>query len=240
MILGLAVSTALAATAGYIVSAIGDSHRTGDARDDARRHPAELISFADVKPGDVVVDLVPGSGYFTRVFSRIVGPKGHVYAIWPREYARIDGGEVSDMAALAADPYYSNVTVLMEPASKLTLPVKADLVWTSQNYHDFPDKFMGSVDMVQFDKSVLEMLKPSGRFVVIDHVATPGSGLRDTERMHRIDPLLVKAQAASAGFTLEGESTVLRNPADTHAVLVFDPSIRGHTDQFAFRFRAPN
>jgi predicted methyltransferase len=230
---------ASAAVPSYVAAALVDPHRASDARADARRQAAEVVAFSEVKPGDVVIDLVPGVGYFTRIFSRIVGPKGHVYAIWPREYARIDGDEVSALAAVAADPAYANVTIVMEPAAALTAPAKADLVWTSQNYHDFPDRFMGSVDMKQLDRQVLGMLKPGGRFVVIDHAAESGSGLRDTERTHRIDPLLVKDQVTSAGFRLDGESGVLHNPADSHAKLVFDPSIRGHTDQFVFRFRAP-
>ena len=86
------------------------------------------MEFASVKPGDIVVDLVPGSGYFTRIFSRIVGPKGHVYAVWPIEYARIDGDEVEVVKEMADDPAYSNVTVLVEPAASFSIsPVRCEL-----------------------------------------------------------------------------------------------------------------
>ena len=230
---------AAAAPPSFVVEAIDAPARRPDAESDGRRHPAELLEFAQVKPGDTVVDLVPGSGYFTRLFSRVVGPAGHVYAIWPDEYARIDSGEVMLVDDLRHDPHYANVTVLHQPAGQFALPVKADLVWTSQNIHDYPDKFMGRVDLEQLDRAILQSLKPGGLFVVIDHVAEPGSGLRDTERTHRIDPDFVKARAIAAGFRLDGESNVLRNPADTHDSVVFDPAIRGHTDQFAFRFKAP-
>jgi predicted methyltransferase len=231
---------ALATPARYVVEAVADSHRGRDAEADGRRHPAELAEFALVKPGETVVDLVPGSGYFTRIFSRIVGPKGHVYAVWPIEYARIDGDEVEAVQELARDPNYSNVTVLVEPAAKFSIPVKADVVWTSQNYHDYLCRFMGPVDPKLLAQSILRTLKPSGVFVVIDHAAQDGSGMRDTEAMHRADPQLVKTQTIAAGFKFDGESKVLRNPADPHDVLVFNPTIRGHTDQFAFRFRAPD
>lgn len=224
----------------YIKTAIEAPDRHDDAADDRRRHPAELLEFAQVKPGDIVIDLVPGAGYFTRLFSRIVGPTGHVYALWPDEYARIDGGEVLLLESLAHDPHYPNITVLHQPAAQLAFPVKADLVWTSQNIHDYPDRFMGRVDLKALSQSILQGLKPGGRFVVIDHVAQPGSGLLDAERFHRIDPQFVKDQALAAGFSWDGESDVLRNPADGHSTVVFDPSIRGHTDQFAYRFRAPN
>lgn len=231
---------ALAAPTTYVREALADPRRGQDAEADERRHPAELAEFAMVKPGDTVVDLVPGAGYFTRIFSRIVGPKGHVYAVWPAEYARIDGDEVDAVQELARDPHYSNVTVLVEPAAKFSVPVKADVVWTSQNYHDYLCKFMGPVEPKLLARSILQALKPRGIFVIIDHAAQEGSGQRDTEAMHRVDPQFVKTNTTAAGFKFDGKSDVLRNPADPHEVLVFDPIIRGHTDQFALRFRAPD
>jgi predicted methyltransferase len=224
----------------YLVEAVADSYRGQDAAADERRHPIELAEFALVKPGDTVADIVPGAGYFTRIFSRIVGPKGHVYAVWPIEYARIDGDEVEAVRELAKDPHYSNVTVLIEPAAEFHVPVKADVVWTSQNYHDYLCRFMGPVDPKLLARSVLQALKPRGVFVIIDHAAQEGSGMRDTEAMHRVDPQFVRTNTIAAGFKLDGESNILRNSTDPHDVLVFNPAIRGHTDQFAFRFRVPD
>jgi predicted methyltransferase len=89
--------------------------------------------------GETVVDLIPGTGYFTRIFSQIVGPRGHVYAIWPSEYDKENPEQGVMLQALAKDPHYSNVTLLIQPAAHLSLPVQADVVWTSQNYHDYPD-----------------------------------------------------------------------------------------------------
>ena len=160
-----------------------------------------------------MVDLIPGGGYFTRIFSLIVGPKGHVYAVWPSEYAKEDSDEVPLVQALAADPRFANVTMLMQPAAAFSIPEKADVVWTSRNYHDYPDKFMGPTDPKVLDAAVFAALKPGGVFVVIDHVAEAGSGLRDTDTLHRIDPDVVKGQAAAAGFKLDGNSDVLHNPA---------------------------
>lgn len=228
-----------AAAPAFVADAIADPARRRDVQLDILRHPAELLDFSRVKPGDIVVDLVPGGGYFTRILSRIVGPNGHVYAIWPDEYARIDANEVLQVEDIKRDPHYTNVTVLHQPAAQFTLPVKADLIWTSQNIHDYPDKFMGKVDIQQLDRSILRSLKPGGLFMVIDHAAETGSGLRDTERTHRIDPDYVKTQALAAGFRFDGESDVLRNPADSHDEVVFSPTIRGHTDQFVLRFKAP-
>ena len=237
---GLATAAVLAdESPSYVTAALGDPARGKDAEADARRHPAELVTFAQVMPGETVVDLIPGSGYFTRIFSQIVGPGGHVYAVMPSEYAKEDADEVALLQALVKDPQYSNVTLLMQPAAHFSIPTKADVVWTSQNYHDYPDKFMGPTDPNLLDDAVLKALKPGGVFVVVDHVARPGSGMQDTDTLHRIDPQIVKEQVVASGFKFDGESAILRNPADDHKLKVFDPAIRGRTDQFTFRFRKP-
>jgi predicted methyltransferase len=238
-LLAVPAASTVDAIPSYVTAAIADPARGADTQADARRHPAELAAFAQIKPGDVVVDLIPGSGYFTRIFSTIVGPKGHVYAIWPSEYAKVDGDEVPLTQALVKDPQYSNVTLITQPGAQFSAPVKVDVVWTSQNYHDYSDKFMGPIDLKLLNDAVFKALKPGGVFIVVDHVAEAGSGHRDTDTLHRIDEQSVKSEVSAAGFVLEAESDVLRNPADNHTLKVFDPSIRGHTDQFALRFRKP-
>ncbi|KLD65233.1 class I SAM-dependent methyltransferase [Dyella japonica] len=235
----LATPPAPAEVPSYVTAAVNDPARKDDTVNDERRKIADLMAFAEVKPGQSVVDLIPGSGYFTRVFSGIVGPQGKVFAVWPNEYGKEAQSDVQASKALVANPHYANVGVLMVPANQFKTPGKVDLVFTSQNYHDYPDKFMGSVDPVTFDKQVFDSLKPGGLFVVIDHVAESGSGMRDTDTLHRIDPAIVKKQVESVGFVFDGESDVLRNPKDPHNIKVFDKAIRGHTDQFVYRFRKP-
>jgi len=218
---------------------VDDPARAADKSNDARRKVALVMTFAEVKPGQKVLELIPGSGYFTRVFSAVVGPQGHVYTVWPNEYAKEDAEDVAASQKLAADPHYANVSVLTQPANQLSAPEPVDLVFTSQNYHDYPDKFMGKVDPAVLNKQVFDALKPGGLWVVIDHVAPAGSGMADTDTLHRIDPAIVKKQAEAAGFVFDGESNALRNPNDPHTIKVFDKSIRGHTDQFIYRFRKP-
>jgi predicted methyltransferase len=223
----------------YITTAVNDPARATDAPTDARRHVAELAAFARIKPGDSVVDLIPGSGYFTRVFAKIVGANGHVYDIWPDKYAQEAGDDVKASQALAQQPGYKNVSAMVQPATAFATPAPVDVVFTSQNLHDYPDKFMGNIPITAFCKQVYAALKPGGVFLVIDHVADAGSGLRDTDTLHRIDPAAARAAAEAAGFKFDGESDVLRNPADDHKKVVFDKSIRGHTDQFTYRFLKP-
>jgi predicted methyltransferase len=223
----------------YLAAALADPARGDMKAVDAKRHTAELMAFSGVKPGDKVVDLIPGSALFTRVFAKAAGPKGHVYMVWPNEYAREAMSDVAASDALAADKAYGNISVLKQPAAAFSTPEKVDVVFTAQNYHDYPDKFMGKVDPVSFDRQVYAALKPGGVFLVVDHAAEAGSGMRDTDTLHRIDPAIVKKQLASVGFAFEGESKVLANPADDHKKMVFDKTIRGQTDQFVYRFRKP-
>ena len=112
-------------------------------------------------------------------------------------------------------------------------------MFTVQNYHDYPDKFMGKIDPMVFNRAVFKALKPGGTFLIVDHVAEAGSGMRDVDTLHRIDPAIVKQQVLAAGFVFEAEGNVLRNAADTHKIMVFDKTIRGHADQFIYRFRKP-
>lgn len=223
----------------YIAAAIADKNRPPeDAARDANRKPAAMLAFAGIKPGMVVVDLIPGKGYFTRIFSAAVGPKGHVYAFIPTEFDAVFKKRNVPIPT-GSDPNYPNVTFIHASIAKFPIPQYADVVWTSQNYHDLHDTFTGPVDLAVANKAVFAALKPGGVFIVLDHAAQKGSGLRDTDTLHRIDPASVKSEVTAAGFKFAGESNVLRNPQDPHDKLVFDPSIRGKTDQFIYKFRKP-
>jgi predicted methyltransferase len=206
---------------------------------DTARKPGELLAFAGLKPGDKVLELVPGGGYFTRIFSNAVGAQGHVYALVTAEEMKAKATAADAVKAIAADAAFPHVTVLVEPISNFTVPEAVDLVWTSQNYHDFHDKSFGPADMASFNKSVFAALKPGGIFMVVDHAAAAGAGTKDTETLHRIEPAAARAEIEAAGFVLAAQSDMLRNPDDDHSKRVFDPAIRGQTDKFVFKFRKP-
>jgi predicted methyltransferase len=226
-----APATATAATLpAALAAAVADPGRADDAQVDARRHGGEILAFADVKPGDKVLELLPGGGYFTRLLSKTVGADGKVYAEIPTEIENADRFK-------AVTDKYPNVALLRDPAAAPVTPESVDVAFTSQNYHDYPTPYLGNTDVADVDRHIFSALKPGGLYIVIDHVAEAGSGTRDTDTLHRIDPAFVRKQVEAAGFEFVGESDVLRNPADDHTLKVFDKAIRGHTDQFVYKFR---
>jgi predicted methyltransferase len=183
---------------------------------------------------------MPGNAYFTRILSDVVGPQGRVYAFIPEEQiANCAPREIAGTQVIARDPSYSNVTVLTGSLANFHVPEQLDLIWTAQNYHDLHDSFLGPANVAALNAAFFDALKPGGLLLVIDHVAESGSGLRDAETLHRIDPERMKSEIEAAGFTFESQSDALRNPGDDRRRSVFDPLVRGRTDQVVFRFRRP-
>ncbi len=231
--MGFALIGMLVATAAVAQT---PSRPAEDVARDALRKPAEMVTFAHIRAGAKVADMIPGTGYFTRVFAGAVGSTGTVYALVPATLIARYPKALTTMQTLAAEPGYGNVKVLAWSGAQFP-PERLDVVWTAQNYHDLHNGAPGTVEGV--NKAVFAQLKPGGIYVVLDHAAMAGSGARDTSTLHRIDPAVVKAEVTAAGFVFDGEDKTLANPADPHTANVFDPSIRGHTDQFIYRFRKP-
>jgi predicted methyltransferase len=236
-----AICAGAASVPDNIAAAVADGNRPDtDKTRDANRKPAEVLAFTGVKSGAQIAELLPGGGYFTRILSKAVGSSGHVYALVPAPLPDAPA-DVPDFAArakaIAADPNYANVSVVVEPFSQLKVPVPVDLVWTSQNYHDLHN-FPG-LDVGIFNKLVFDDLKPGGIYLILDHRAEAGAGERDTKTLHRIDPETVKKEVLAAGFLFAGSSDLLRQPGDNHSKKVFDPVVRGKTDQFILKFRKP-
>jgi predicted methyltransferase len=238
--LGTAVAGPVAAQSSPDVvyaAALADQVRTeADRSRDAARHTAETLAFAGVAPGQSVGDMVIGGGYFTRVFSAAVGPAGHVTGWQPAEFvafAAVYGQALVDIAALP------NVTAIDSPLAAPAWPGDLDLIFTAQNYHDLHLTQVPADSAARANAAAFAALKPGGLYVIVDHFAAAGSGLTAPNRLHRIDPAVVRAEVEAAGFVLDGEDTALVNPDDPLTANVFDPSIRGHTSQFMLRFRKP-
>jgi predicted methyltransferase len=221
-----------------IAAALADPARpTDDTARDAARHPTETIAFARVKPGDRVVDFIMGGGYFTRILAKTVGPKGQVYGYMPDEFIKFKPAYGTDQKAVAAA--YTNIVAINGSLGAPTLPDKVDVAITVQNYHDMHLGLFPADTAAKANAALFKALKHGGTLLVVDHAAVDGSDLTVPTKLHRIDPKIVKAELATAGFRYDGELAILRNPADPHTASVFDAAIRGHTDQFIYRFVKP-
>jgi predicted methyltransferase len=228
---GLAALACVASAAPRIdfASILADPIRPAeDKARDADRKPAEVLTFARVRPGDKVAELAPGGGYFTRILSGVVGPKGRIYAI--------TGRPSPGLQALAqARP---NVVITAGAPGTIPVPEPIDVVWTTLNYHDFKNQKIGDSDAaIALDKAAFNALKRGGTYFIVDHEAGKGKGASVTSTLHRIDSDLVRREVEQAGFQFDGRSDMLRHPADDHTQRVNETGIRGKTDQFVFRFR---
>jgi predicted methyltransferase len=223
----------------HIKAALADKGRpAADVSRDAARKPAELLAFAGVKPGDHVVDLIMGGGYFTHILSAAVGPSGKVYAYQPAEFIKFQasyGKSLKDVAAA-----HGNITPLDGGLVGLDLPDGLDLVLTVQNYHDLHLGLFPADTAAKANAEIFRSLKPGGAYVIVDHVGPTGYGPKQPmDGTHRIDPAILRKEVEAAGFRFAGESNLYRNPADPKTANVFDASIRGKTDQVAYRFVKP-
>ncbi len=222
-----------------IVAAVADPARPeADRTRDAARKPAELLAFAGIKPGDKVADFIMGGGYLTRILAKAVGPTGKVYAYQPEEFIKFRAAYATDQDAAVEG--YANVVPSRESLGAIAFPEKLDAIVTVQNWHDLhlkqatPD-FGGKVAAMLF-----AALKPGGTLLVVDHIGVAGDApFVVADSLHRGDATATKAEIETAGFRLEAESQMYANPADPHTAVVFDPAIRGKTDQFVYKFRKP-
>ena len=242
LVTGLGLAATSSAVPAFLAAAIADPSRPAeDVARDADRKPAETLLFAGVAPGEQIAELLPGGGYFTRIMSKAVGANGHIYALVPAPRADA-ASNAPDFAArvkaLAADPAYANVSVVVEPFGELKTPVPVDLVWTSQNYHDLHN--LPGLDLGGF--------QPDGVRGAQTRRHLPDPRSRDRARVpararHRLyigsTRETVKREVLAAGFVYDGQSNLLRNPQDPHTAKVFDPAIRGRTDQFILKFKKP-
>ena len=215
-----------------VTAAVNDPQRPQADKDrDAARRPAAMMAASGLKAGDKVIELAPGSGYVTRLMSRIVGPMGKVYAAnLPTFNEKMKAGPIQ----ITGNPSYSNVAIIEMPYGELKAPEPVDVVWTSENYHDFKNMGQFRADTVAMNRAIFAALKPGGHYIVTDYVGVAGSGTRDTQMLHRIDPEVIRSEVTAAGFMLERTSNALAHPDDPHTGRSGQES-----DQVYFIFRKP-
>lgn len=203
---------------------------------------SELLRFARVDAGSTVIDVYPGDGEWTRLFSDTVGPKGRVYSFVPAEVAHFKNDPLGSMQALAKEAGRENVEAVsadLTAMPEVTQP--ADVLWLHLFYHDLHTDLMKArgATAADFNRAVFERLKPGGAYVIIDHAAAIGTGASTAQSLHRIEPASVHKEVEAAGFVLDAQSTLLANKDDPHSIKAFDPAIKGETDRFVYRFVKP-
>jgi len=226
-----------------IAAAIADPARpAADREQDAVRKPAGILAFLGVAPGQQVLDAFSAGGYYTELLSRVVGADGGVVAYNNPPYAKF---AEKGIAARYADKRLPNVRQVTTEVDELELPPRSlDAALFVMSYHDMywrpADGSWARTDPMQMLRKLHAAMKVGGVVVVQDHVAAPGGDVAAVvDKLHRIDPAIVRRDFKAAGFALEAQSDVLAHPDDDHTLGVFDPKIRGRTDQFVMKFRRP-
>ena len=226
-----------------IVPAVAMTDRPAEAiAQDASRKPVEVLKFLGLKRGDRVLDVMGGQGYHSEIIGNAIGAQGRVVVLEPPAYMDDAKVKAGWEALIRRVPTVS--LQVATPAAAVLPPASFDFVLMHLTYHDAywsSEKYkFPAMDPAAFLKAVFAATKPGGIVGVVDHVANPGGETRAVvEALHRIDPAVIRADFARAGFKLEAVSPLLHVAADDHTKLVFDPAIRGKTDRVVMRFRRP-
>jgi len=225
----------------FIAAALAHPDRVAaEVEDDALRLPAEVLAFTGVEPGMTVFEMEAGHGYYTELFSHIVGADGGVVMQNPPAFDSFAGAAVKRRLA---GNRLSNVRHARCNFDELTADdASVDIVTWFLGPHELYFMPAGVEDLGDETRSYAEIfrvLKPGGTFVVLDHAARPGAPKSTGGDTHRIDPAIIKELADEAGFEFIDESDILRNPDDNYDLGVFHPDVRRKTDRFLFKFRKP-
>jgi predicted methyltransferase len=221
--------------------AAGTSRTEANVKLDEGRKPAEVLTFLGLEKGMRVLDMFGANLYWAEIIAPAVGPAGFVTVWQPNQFLNDKRRETF---AEFADKQ-KNVLLINSPFEQPSIGTEAyDFVLMNLDYHDIywesAERKISRMDPDQWLRRLYAAAKPGAVVGIIDHAASPGGDTRAVvEKLHRIDPAVVKADFQRAGFVLEAESDLLKNPADDHSLNVFDEKIRGRTDRFFFKFRKP-
>jgi len=239
----IAAPTAASAAPAAVAAAVANTAARTEAnvKLDAGRKPVEVLSFFGLERGMRVIDMVGANKYWAEIIAPAVGPDGFVVVWQPLQF--LNDKRRTEFNEFAGRQ--GNVLLLSSPFEQPKLGTEQyDFMIMNLDYHDVywesAERKISRMDPDQWLKALYGAMKPGGVVGIIDHIANAGGDPRQVaDKLHRIDPAIVRADFERAGFVFEAESDALRNPADDHSLLVFDEKIRGKTDRFMFRFRKP-
>ena len=234
--------TAAVASPGAVATAIASPSRTADnVKLDEGRKPADVLNFFGLRKGSRVIDMFGANLYWAEIMAPVVVPQGRVTIWQPTQF--INDDRRKKFAEFAKRQ--KNVSLISSPFEAPNLAVNAyDFMIMNLDYHDVyfenAERKIVRMDPDAWLKTLYAAMKPGATVGIIDHVALPNGDTRGTvAKLHRIDPEIIKADFQRAGFVLTGVRNFLRNPADDHSLIVFDPKVRGKTDRVVYRFRKP-
>ncbi|MSQ18224.1 MAG: hypothetical protein EXR39_01375 [Betaproteobacteria bacterium] len=207
-----------------------------DRTNDVRRKAVQLLAFIDVHPGMRALDISAGGGYTSELLARSAGSEGRVWSQIPP--AVKDGPIGQRLAVRMATPPMRNASMVVrpfdDPIPPEITPGSLDRVTLLFNYHDFGHM---SVDRSRLNRAVFAALERGGTFVVSDHAGRAGTGISESNTLHRIEEAFLRAEIEAAGFRVIEEPTFLRNPADPRT----EPTARPAqpNDDFVLKFQKP-
>ena len=208
---------------------------------DENRKPAELLAFLGLERGSHVIDMFGANRYWAEIIAPAIGPEGRLVVWQPTQF--INDKRKAEFAEFAGKA--GNAALIYSPFEDPRIGFGAhDFMIMNLDYHDAywenAERKIPRMDPDAWLKQLYAAMKPGAIVGIVDHAANPGGDTREVvEKLHRIDPAVVRADFERAGFVLEAESQLLRNPADDRNSNVFDDAIRGRTDRFVFKFRKP-
>ena len=187
---------------------INDSYQQPDPGEFKKRFETEsrevfanrqkIVAAAKVTPGMAVADVGAGTGLFTRLFAKAVGPEGKVYAV---DIAR---NFLQHIEKTAAEAGIGNVETVLAAADSANLrPGSIDLAFIVDTYHhfEFPQKTMASIHRA---------LRPGGRVVVVDFHRIEGVSSEWVLNHVRAGQEVFRGEIESAGFRLVEEPKFLK------------------------------
>ena len=217
----------------------GSGRPAEDRQRDADRKPADVLAFLGLQPGQDVLEVFAGGGYYTQILDALVGPSGHLIAqtndayqafVGPRFNGRFEDGGLPNTERRVVE---LNDLQLADGSLDAALLV---LTWHDFLYGD--ERFnWQDVDEDALLKTLCRALRPGAVLGVIDHVADPGGdAVEIAENLHRIDPGAVRRDIGASCFRLKAESDLLANPDDDHTTSATEGPFKGRTDRFVMKF----
>lgn len=225
----------------YAAAVASTTRLDGDRDSDAGRNPEAVLEYFAIQPGDVVLEMWAGGGYYTELLSHVVGDSGTVVVHASTPILNFAGEAHTNRHA---DGRLPNAEIMHAENNELALEADTfDAATLILNYHDLywssEEYGWELIDVPVFNAELYKGIKPGGTLGIVDHQAASGSPAETGNTLHRIDSAIVIAELEAAGFVFDGESDALANPDDDHTKNVFDPEIRGKTDRFVLRFKKP-